>query len=69
MHVAEEEKQSFDFVVSRAVMPSGRPDKIIKKTSRPGSKMLSPNGLICLKGGELEHEAMPFKHRDQLCTT
>ena len=22
-----------------------------------------PNGLICLKGGELEHETMPFKHK------
>ncbi|MGN0083284.1 MAG: 16S rRNA (guanine(527)-N(7))-methyltransferase RsmG, partial [Bacteroides fragilis] len=25
-----------------------------------------PNGLICLKGGELEHEAMPFKHKTSM---
>ena len=50
---AEEEKRTFDFVVSRAVMPLADLIKIIKK----------PNGLICLKGGELEHETMPFKHK------
>ena len=26
-----------------------------------------PNGLICLKGGELQHEVMPFKHRMEQC--
>ena len=25
--------------------------------------MPSPNGLICLKGGELEREVMPVKHQ------
>ena len=55
---AEEEKQEFDFVVSRAVMPL--PDLI--KIS-PKQQNALPNGLICLKGGELEHETMPFKHK------
>ena len=42
---AEEEKQTFDFVVSRAVMPLADLIKIIRKTSRPNSKMLSPTDL------------------------
>ena len=60
---AEEEKQLFDFVVSRAVMPLADLVKIIKKNISPKQQNPLPNGLICLKGGELEHEAMPFKHK------
>lgn len=60
---AEEEKQLFDFVVSRAVMPLADLIKIIKKNIAPKGFNALPNGLICLKGGELEHEAMPFKHK------
>lgn len=63
---AEEEKQLFDFVVSRAVMPLADLVKIIKKNISPRQQNVLPNGLICLKGGELEHEAMPFKHRTTL---
>lgn len=59
---AEEEKQLFDFVVSRAVMPLADLIKIIRKNIAPKGINALPNGLICLKGGELEHEAMPFKH-------
>lgn len=63
---AEEEKQLFDFVVSRAVMPLGDLIKIIKKNISPRQQNALPNGLICLKGGELEHEAMPFKNKTTL---
>lgn len=63
---AEEEKQLFDFVVSRAVMPLGDLIKIIKKNISPQQQNALPNGLICLKGGELEHEAMPFKNKTTL---
>ena len=63
---AEEEKQLFDFVVSRAVMPLGDLIKIIRKNISPRQQNALPNGLICLKGGELEHEAMPFKHKTTL---
>ena len=62
----EEEKQLFDFVVSRAVMPLADLVKIIKKNISPRQQNVLPNGLICLKGGELEHEAMPFKHKTTL---
>lgn len=53
---AEEEKQKFDFVVSRAVMPLADLLKIIRKNILKESKNALPNGLICLKGGELEKE-------------
>ena len=63
---AEEEKQLFDFVVSRAVMPLGDLIKIIKKNISPRQQNALPNGLICLKGGQLEHQAMPFKNKTTL---
>lgn len=59
---AEEEKQTFDFVVSRAVMPLTDLLKISRKNIARQQQNALPNGLICLKGGELEHEIMPVKH-------
>lgn len=59
---AEEEKQQFDFVVSRAVMPLMDLIKIIRKNIRKEQRNAYPNGLICLKGGELEKETMPMKN-------
>lgn len=63
---AEEEKQQFDFVVSRAVMPLTDLIKIIRKNISPKQQNALPNGLICLKGGELEHEAMPVKNKTDM---
>ena len=63
---AEEEKRKFDFVVSRAVMPLGDLIKIIRKNFRQEQHNVLPNGLICLKGGELEQETMPVKHKTML---
>ena len=60
---AEEEKQLFDFVVSRAVMPLTDLLKIIRKNISPKQQNALPNGLICLKGGELEKETMPVKNK------
>ena len=58
---AEEEKGLFDFVVSRAVMPLPDLVKIVKKNISKKQNNPLPNGLICLKGGELEAEVRPFK--------
>ena len=58
---AEEEKGTYDFVVSRAVMPLTDLVKIIRKNIRKEQQNALPNGLICLKGGELAHEILPFK--------
>lgn len=60
---AEEEKQLFGFVVSRAVMPLTDLLKIIRKNIKKEQHNALPNGLICLKGGELEREVMPVKHQ------
>ena len=62
----EEVKETFDFVVSRAVMPLGDLVKIIRKNIKREQQNALPNGLICLKGGELEHEILPFK-KSALC--
>mgnify|MGYP000849937204 CR=1 FL=1 len=57
----EDVKEQFDFVVSRAVM---RLDELVGFTRRlvhGEHRNGMPNGLICLKGGELQHEIAPFK--------
>ena len=60
---AEEEKSKFDFVVSRAVMPLGDLMKIIRKNISDKQMNSLPNGLICLKGGELANETLPVRHK------
>ncbi|MEA4936187.1 MAG: 16S rRNA (guanine(527)-N(7))-methyltransferase RsmG [Paludibacter sp.] len=57
----QEEKGKFDFVVSRAVMPLDDLVKLVRKNICKEQKNSLPNGLICLKGGELQHEILPFK--------
>ena len=58
----EDEKGKFDFVVSRAVMPLSDLVKISRKNIGKEQRNALPNGIICLKGGELEHEILPFKN-------
>lgn len=58
----QEEKGKFDFVVSRAVMPLEDLVKLIRKNITSKQQNALPNGLICLKGGELQHEILPFKN-------
>ena len=58
----EEEKAQYDFVVSRAVMPLPDLVKIIKKNiSHKNQHNSLPNGLICLKGGNVEGEMKPYR--------
>lgn len=59
---AQEEKQKFDFIVSRAVMPLGDLIKIVRKNISEKQKHALPNGLICLKGGELNEEIQAVKY-------
>lgn len=56
----EEEKDRFDFVVSRAVMPLPDLVKIVRKNILRQSHNALPNGLIVLKGGNLTNELKPF---------
>ena len=58
---AEEEKQKFDFVVSRAVMPLPDLVKLVRKNVSNKHKNAIPNGLIVLKGGDLKAELAPFQ--------
>lgn len=62
----EEEKGKFDFVVSRAVMPLPDLVKIVRKNISTSQRNALPNGLICLKGGNLLAETQPFKNKVQL---
>lgn len=57
---AEEEKQKFDFVVSRAVMPLPDLVKLIRKNISDKHRNAVPNGLVVLKGGDLQAEIAPF---------
>ncbi|MDR3262487.1 MAG: 16S rRNA (guanine(527)-N(7))-methyltransferase RsmG [Tannerella sp.] len=59
----EDEKARFDFVVSRAVMPLPEMAALAKKNIRAEQKNALPNGLICLKGGEIQHEIAPFRQQ------
>ncbi len=63
----QDEKGKFDFVVSRAVMPLDELVKLVKKNISPKQQNALPNGLICLKGGELQHEILPFKNIAETC--
>ena len=63
---AEEVRQQFHFVVSRAVMPLADLTKIIRKNISREQFNGLPNGLLCLKGGELENEAKPFGRTAQI---
>ena len=60
---AEEEKGKFDYVVSRAVMPLEDLVRLVRKNISSKQQNALPNGLICLKGGELAREAARLKNR------
>ena len=57
----EEIKEQFDFVVSRAVMQLQELVSFTKQLVHHTQRNGMPNGLICLKGGELQAELRPFK--------
>ena len=63
---AEEIKDKYHFVVSRAVMPLADLVKIIKKNISTEQINALPNGIICLKGGELEKETLPLKKQTEI---
>ena len=56
----EDEKGKYDFVVSRAVMPLPDLVKIVRKNIAKTQQNALPNGVICLKGGDLQAELRPF---------
>ncbi len=56
----EELNEKFDFVVSRAVTGFPEFSGWVRKLIRPGWSNDLPNGIIYLKGGDLEEELRPF---------
>ncbi|MFN5223652.1 MAG: 16S rRNA (guanine(527)-N(7))-methyltransferase RsmG [Bacteroidota bacterium] len=60
---AENIKGSFDYVVSRAVAPLSEIYAWTGKSIAIKQQHAMPNGIICLKGGDLRDELMPFKNR------
>lgn len=57
----EDERGKFDFVVSRAVMPLPDLMKIVRKNIAPDQHNSLPNGLLVLKGGNVQEEVKPFR--------
>ncbi len=58
----EDENGKYDFVVSRAVMPLPDLVKIVRKNISKKQRNAMVNGLICLKGGDLQAEIQSFKN-------
>ena len=59
----KEVKGKFDFVVSRAVMPLGDMVPLVKRFIASEDQNAIPNGLLCLKGGDLSGEVQQFKNQ------
>jgi len=58
----EDEKGQYHFVVSRAVMPLPDLVKIVRKNIAKPQLNALPNGILCLKGGDLQAETQPFRN-------
>jgi len=56
----EDEKNAFDFVVSRAVMTLPQLTGLVRKNISKEHHNAIPNGLICLKGGDINKETTRF---------
>lgn len=56
----EDEKGKYDFIVSRAVMPLPDMMKIVRKNISNKHQNALPNGVFCLKGGDLTDELKPY---------
>lgn len=63
-----EVKEKYDFVVSRAVMQMGELIRLVKKNVHHEQRNSLPNGIICLKGGDIQAEMQPFKHCSEVWT-
>ncbi len=59
---AEEIKDKYDFVVTRAVMPMTDLVKVARKNIRKEQHNAVPNGIIALKGGELAGEIASMRN-------
>lgn len=60
---AEQLKEKYDFVVSRAVTTLPEFVAWVNKNVSPVQKNALPNGIIYLKGGNLDAEIKPFRRK------
>jgi 16S rRNA (guanine527-N7)-methyltransferase len=63
---AEKINGSFDYVVSRATAPLSDLYKWSRTQIVKTQRNAIPNGIICLKGGDLSEELNPFKGRTEV---
>lgn len=59
---AQDIKEKYSFVVSRAVMQLPELIKICRKNISKEQLNVLPNGVICLKGGDMQAETQPFRN-------
>jgi len=59
----KEVKGKFDFVVSRAVMDLGDMVPLVRRFIDSEDRNAVPNGLLCLKGGDLSGEVSKFRNQ------
>ena len=58
--LGEHENYNYDFIVSRAEMPLPDLVKLMRKNISKQQQNALPNGVICLKGGDLQAELQPY---------
>lgn len=62
----EQIKEKFDFVVSRAVMRLDELEPMVRNLISPEQRNGMPNGIICLKGGDLQSETRRYKNKVEI---
>lgn len=62
----EEIKEKYEFIVSRAAMELTTLVRLTKKNIAKEQKNALPNGLICLKGGDLQNEVFPYRMKTSI---
>ncbi len=60
---AEDETERFDFAVSRALMPIPGFVNLVTKNITPAGRNTLENGIIYLKGGDIDEEIRPFRNK------
>lgn len=63
---AENLKEKYHFVVSRAVTNFNDFAKLVRNRIIPGQVLGTPNGIIYLKGGDFENEIRGFKDKVEI---
>lgn len=58
--------ERFDFIVSRAVMRLDELEPIVRRLIHHEQRNGMPNGIICLKGGDLQSETRRYKNKVEI---